>query len=185
MSYKLNQNLNFRDQGFHLTYGCMSCGDVQRRTANIKNFDSNCGRCQTPCQINFIKTSFTMLYGAYICNLSKCRLKWTEKLPFKCIIVKTPICQPCHRFTKIGMIIYKRTKITFKNSWLFKCEKCSKCKSVGSYSPSFPPICDYCQVAMSCQKKLKSIFTSKLNFRQNKSPMKIEKMEYKSKIDQK
>jgi hypothetical protein len=82
--------------------------------------------------------------------------------------------------TKISQIFFNGVRVSFKNSLLYKCGNCAKCKSVSVYNATqkfresqtegpkthkYPsnPQCESCQIPMGYIRSLKNIFFSLSN----------------------
>ena len=167
-----------------LKYNCRFCGKYSARVLHPSNFLLPCKQCHSCSHLNTLKTSYRMLMGTYTCQERRCGFKWVQKLPFKNIILNTPVCSSCHTLTKISDIVYRKMNVHFKNSLLYKCGNCSKSKTISLMRAtqngrdglknqsgekfqnqrkfSFPlnPRCLDCKIPMSFIKTLKSIFSS-------------------------
>ena len=157
------------------------------RVLHPSNFLQTCRKCNSSSHLKALKSSFQFLLGVYECQERRCGSNWIQKLPFKNIILNTPICSRCQRLTKVRQIFFRRTEVSFKNALLYKCESCSKCKTISLLKATqkgrealtenlglrtFPtnPQCDACQVPMSFIKNLKSIFTLALDGDERQRP---------------
>jgi hypothetical protein len=181
------RNINTKDQGelvssdtekgqmrpkssfLHLKYTCRYCGKYSKKSLHPSNFQSSCKKCHSRSHLIKLNSSFRILYGGYRCQNSRCDFKWTQKLSFKSVILNTPLCKGCNKLSKITMMIYKNIRISFKNSTLYKCEKCFKCISVPAVETVVQgdaahanPNCKDCGVSMIFLKNVKSLFYNRL-----------------------
>lgn len=158
-----------------LKYSCRLCGQFTPRVLHPSNFLQQCRRCNSSSHLKNLSSSFRMLMGTYECQQQRCNARWVQKLPFKNVIMNTPVCHRCHKLTKISQIFYNGVRVTFKNSLLYKCNSCSKSKSISLYKatqsarenmcegseqpPNFSlnPKCDNCHIPMNFIKNMRSI----------------------------
>lgn len=141
-----------------LFYICLGCNQVAKKNALASDFKRKCPGCNLSCGLNFIKPSFTLLYGAYRCFRTRCGSIWTEMLPFEFILRNTPICLACNKLAKISKIIYRRKKFVISHKLLYKCRKCYKCKVVTHFNYQVN-ICLKCNTPMHLQTRLRSIYS--------------------------
>jgi hypothetical protein len=157
-----------------LKYSCRHCGQFTPKVLHPSNFLQQCKRCNSSSHLKNLSSSFRMLMGSYECQQQRCEARWVQRLPFKNVILNTPVCDRCHKMTKISQIFFNGVRVTFKNSLLYKCTSCSKSKSISLYkatqrardnmnegseqqkfSPN--PKCENCHIPMNFLKNLRSI----------------------------
>lgn len=165
-----------RDLTLKLKYNCRFCGNNYKKQLPKSFFKQPCGNCGMASHIHKVTSSFITMFATYRCPQKKtCNAEWTQKFPFKNIVLHTPTCTRCRKLTKIRLITFNNSVMIFNNSYLYKCEQCSKCKSTGalfnkvqvktqngeSFSKFQSPVCDDCRCPMKFLKNLKSIFSQK------------------------
>ncbi len=170
------------DLNLRIKYNCRFCGTNSKRILHPSSFLLPCGRCSFSSHIKGLTSNYHLVFGKYQCQERRCGLKWVQRLPFRSIVLNTPLCGQCSRRTKVGQVKFRGTKVSFKNSLLFKCQSCSKCKSLSMFQatqagreglrsrsensegrmPSNPE-CEVCRAPMTFLKNLRTAFTVQMD----------------------
>lgn len=190
-SYKYDNRRNWpaediqKDINLRLKYSCRLCGSKFKRILHPSSFLLPCGRCKFSSHLNGVKSNYDLVFGKYQCQERRCGQKWTQRLPFRSIVLNTPLCGHCNRRTKVSNVTFRGTMIGFKNSLLYKCQSCSKHKSLSifqitqsgrdglirnsseSRDHSLPsnPSCDVCRTPMTFLRSQRKTFSAPSDFR--------------------
>lgn len=169
-------NFKSNDLSVRLKYNCRFCGNNYQKQLPRTYFKQPCRACGVASNLQRVNSSFMTLYGTYRCpQKSTCNAEWIQKFPFKNIVLHTPTCTRCRKLTKIRFFTFKNSVMLFNNSYLYKCQNCSKCKTTGALFNKVQvktqnggkitkfqsPLCDDCKIPMKFLKNLKSIFSQK------------------------
>jgi hypothetical protein len=177
---QVQEKIHQQDINLRIKYNCRLCGLNFKRILHPSCFLLPCGRCNFSSHLNGVKSNKHLVIGKYQCQERRCGNKWMQRLPFRNIVLNTPLCSNCNRRTKVSQVTFKGILVGFKNSLLYKCQSCSKQKSLSLYHatqagreglsggkqeisdtrlPSNPE-CYTCHTPMTFLRNLRKAFTS-------------------------